>query len=66
MLLCHLLIFFFKFNVFKEPSKCQRALTQIWSDLAQHYVGPDLGPKCLKSLPADDKVVSRHRIDFIF
>ena len=26
-------------------------------DQARHFVGPDLGPNCLQSLSADDKVL---------
>ena len=34
--------------------KCQTAWTEI---LSRQNVGPDLGPKCLKGLSADDNVM---------
>ena len=34
-------------------------------DQAQHFVGPDLRPKCLQKLSADDKIaVSRQKVKY--
>ena len=50
-------VFFFFWNqIFQKilsgiPSRVSDSLDP---DQAQHYVGPDLGPKCLQRLSADD------------
>ena len=57
MIFCCLLIFF-QFNFFfqkcsfRNPIRVSNSLDQ---DLAQHFVGPDLGPNCLQMFSIDKK-----------
>ena len=62
MLFCRLLIFF-KIKLFEKilsgiPLECQTVLDP---DQARQFVGPDLGPKCLPRLSADD--TGRQRVN---
>ena len=56
MLFGRLLIFFIKINLSKKNSfrHTFRVSNSLDPDLAQHFVGPDLGPNCLQRLSADD------------
>ena len=55
MLLCRLLIFFFKINVFKNYfSNTIRVSNRLDPDQVRQYVRPDLGSNCLQRLLADD------------
>ena len=45
------------FNSFRNTSKLSNSLNP---DQARHFVGPDLGPNCLKRLSADD--TSRQKV----
>ena len=38
-------------NFFRDTIRVKNSFDP---DLAQHFVGPDLGPNCLESLSADD------------
>ena len=50
------LSFFFSKSPFSKNSfrNTIRVSNGLVSDQAQHFVGPDLGPNCLKMLSADD------------
>ena len=51
--ICH---FFFKFKFSKKSYRNRiRVSNSLDPDQARHYVGPDLDPKCLQRLSADDK-----------
>ena len=50
-LFCRLQIFFQN----QHFKKSFRTLSE-QPDRDQHHVGPELGPNCLQSLPADDKI----------
>ena len=45
----------FQIKIFQEYYQCHK---QFSPDLALHFVGPDLGPKCLLGLSADDKIIT--------
>ena len=48
---------FFKINLFSKNSfrTAFRVSNGLDPDQDRHYVGPDLGPKCLQRISADDK-----------
>ena len=50
---CCCLLIFFKINFFSKKSF--RVSKVLDPDQDRHYVGPDLGPKCLQKLSADNK-----------
>ena len=56
---CRLLFFFFFSkstflkNSFRNTIRLSNSLN---TDLARHFVGPDLDPNCLQRLSADDKM----------
>ena len=53
-----LILFFFFFSKKKSYMSAIRVSNSLDPDQAQCFVGPELGPNCLKRLSADDK--SRH------
>ena len=54
------LLMFFKFNFFEKFfHEYHQSVKNLDPDQAQHFVGPDLGPKCLQKLPADDTCKQR-------
>ena len=55
------LVFKIKFlkNVIKALSGCPKSFNP---DQARQNVGPDLGPNCLQSLPAEGKVATSRQI----
>ena len=62
MIFCSLKIFF-KINVFKTSYQNTIRVSNILDpDQAQHNVGPNLGPNCLRRLTADD--TSRYRVEY--
>ena len=58
---CCLLIFFSNINFLEKNSfrHITRVSNSLYPDQTRHLVGPDLGPKCLHRLSADD--TSRHK-----
>ena len=66
MLFCRLLIlfqsFFFLINSFRNIISVANSLEPVQT---LHNVGPDLGPNCLQTLPADDKVAASKEIVII-
>ena len=56
MIFCRLQIFF-KIKFFKKiPSDTIRESNRLDPDQAQHSVGPDLGPICLRRASEDDNI----------
>ena len=57
--ICHLLTFFPKFTFSKSSLRNTIRVSNILvADQDRHFVSPDLGPKCLQRLSADDKSIA--------
>ena len=55
-MISRLLIFFKKKTFSKNTWEYHQGVNSLDPDQARHFVGPDLAPKCLQRLSADDKI----------
>ena len=58
-LYCHLLIFYKNFQRILPGIPLVRVLNRLDPDQARHVVGPNLGPKCVLMLSAEDTRVQK-------